>query len=177
MPPLVFVRRTRVMQPCPSCKMVDKVRHVSSISFVGETYQTDSSTPESDIRLAFRLSLPPEPTSTPALGCLDGLFYLSLLCSIFFITALIILPPGVSMQNRFLALIVGSLVVAFVTGIVRGSSTQRAERQKQLIARWRHMNERWYKACYCSRCDVIYIDGENDYVPARKMKSLLAKGG
>jgi hypothetical protein len=85
----------------------------------------------------------------------------------------------------------GSLVLSFVPSLavmrirqnqLRRERSEREMQQKQLDAEyqeklkvWQHLKQQWNRAYYCRRCDVVYLDGGQQYTSPDNMLKLLAR--
>lgn len=162
------------MQPCLSCQRIDNVQKVSAIISGGTTHGSSSSgyITSTQSNLAQRLSLPSQPEAARPGGG-------SALLVIAGIIAIFVVLVGYNPLRMNYTLLI-SMILALVIGVSffvsRRSVYQRIEQQNQILAaKWNDIRNRWNRLFYCHRCDVIYVDGETDYVPVGDMMSLLAR--
>jgi len=139
--------------------------------------------------LAARLSLPSAPTVDRPGGCSTILLVLSVVWVAITLSVVLYnirVASGLPDALRSIALgnatqaaafAVGGLIIALIIFSIRRSGEKRAAEDEQKLLQWKHMQERWNRANYCHRCDVVYIDGDSAYVSPSNMLSLLARGG
>jgi hypothetical protein len=163
------------MEPCPQCHRIDQVQKVSALVSGGTLFGTASSGASvyTASSLAQHLSLPEAPqVIRPGKGSAVLLVISGVLAFILLGIASSTsrgLPYYQSNWNFAIGVIAFTAIVFFS----RFSAQRKAQQQEQALAKWHQMRERWDRAYYCHRCDIVYIDGEPRYVPARDFHTLL----
>ena len=158
---------------CPSCHRIDSVQKVSAIVSAGTTtakyessWGNNTVTGGSTITLAGHLALPPKPDKATGLA----LFVLQVP-----IIFLILVGPCALVSQGTLSgwVIIGFLLALIASlGAFLGGPNKREESLAK-IAEWERAKDRWDTACYCHRCDAVYLRNGTEFMSVRRFHEML----
>ena len=80
-------------------------------------------------------------------------------------------------ENRpdgWIGVLVGAVVVGWIIVSRVSESSARKNRYYSDLSYYKRTFPVWQKLYYCHRCDIVYVPGEQRFVPATEMKRLLS---